>query len=86
MNTHEEVEINLLDIFYLLRSKLWLIIMFALLTASAAGLFSYYMRTPMYTSTTQLYIINRSSESTSLSDIQMLYGACQEQSCGKQGY
>lgn len=71
MNTHEEVEINLLDIFYLLRSKLWLIIMFALLTASAAGLFSYYMMTPMYTSTTQLYIISRSSESTSLSDIQM---------------
>ena len=60
--TNEEGEINLIELFYLIRSKLWLIVLFAVLSAAGVYLYSSYMITSIYTSKTQLYIINRSTE------------------------
>lgn len=72
-NSYDEIEIDLLDILYLLRSKLWLIILSGIITAAAAGIISAYMLTPMYQSKTQLYILAKPSSITdlSLADLQI---------------
>jgi len=70
-DTNEEIEIDLVDIFYLLRARLWIIILSAILLASVAGLISSFLITPIYTSTTKLYILTKSTSITSLADIQM---------------
>jgi capsular polysaccharide biosynthesis protein len=70
-NTNEEIEIDLVELFYLIRSKLWLIILSGILLASAAGLISSFLLTPIYTSKTQLYILSKSTSLTSLADIQI---------------
>jgi capsular polysaccharide biosynthesis protein len=70
-NTNEEIEIDLIDIFYLIKSRLWIIIISAILLASATGLVSSFLMTPMYTSTAKLYILTKSTSITSLADIQM---------------
>lgn len=72
-NANDEIEIDLIDIFYLLRARLWIILLSAVILASATGLFSSFMITPMYTSTAKLYILTKSPSITnlSLSDIQM---------------
>lgn len=70
-NTTAEVEIDLLEIFYLLRSKLLVIILTTVLFAAAAGCFSKFFMTPIYSSTSKLYILTQSTSLTSLADIQM---------------
>jgi len=70
-NTNEEIEIDLIDIFYLIKARLWIIIISAILLASATGLVSSFLMTPMYTSTAKLYILTKSTSITSLADIQM---------------
>ncbi|TAH67241.1 MAG: polysaccharide export protein [Anaerolineaceae bacterium] len=69
--TNEEVEIDLMDLLYTIKSKLWIIILSGLMMAFAAGLYSTYMITPIYTSKTQLYILSKSTSITSLADIQI---------------
>ena len=90
--THDEVEIDLMDLFYLIRSRLWIIILSGAIVALAAGLYSNYMITPIYSSKTQLYILSKSTSITSLADIQIgsqtypgLYGISKEQTCSKSG-
>ncbi len=70
-NANEEIEIDLLDLFYLLRSRLWIILLSGILLASAVGLISSFLITPKYTSTTKLYILTKSTSITSLADIQL---------------
>ena len=76
MNTNDrddEIEIDLRDIFNLLRKKLWIVILSGLLFAISAGVVSKFVLTPMYTSSTKLYIVNKSQSlsSLSLSDLQL---------------
>lgn len=70
-NTNEEMEIDLVDIFYLIRARLWLIILSGLLLATVVGLYSSFLITPIYSSTTKLYILTKSTSITSLADIQL---------------
>lgn len=70
-NTNEDVEIDLIDLFYLLRARLWIVILSAIIVAAAAGSISKFMLTPMYTSTSQMYILSKSTSITSLADIQL---------------
>ena len=70
-NKNEEVEIDLVDLFYLVRARLWIILLSALIFASASGLISSFMITPMYESTAKLYILTKSTSITSLADIQL---------------
>jgi capsular polysaccharide biosynthesis protein len=70
-NRNDEVEIDLIDLFYLIKSRLWVIILSCILVASAAGLISSFMLTPIYTSKAQLYILSKSTSITSLADIQL---------------
>ena len=69
--TNEEVEIDLVDLFYLLRSRLWMIILSGIIIASVTGMVSSYLITPIYTSTAKLYILSKSTSITSLADIQL---------------
>lgn len=70
----DEIEISLSELFFVLWHRLGVIIMTGLVTGIIAAFISSYLLTPTYTSTSQLYILNKSSTSgfsLSLSDLQM---------------
>lgn len=69
--TNEEIEIDLIEIFYLIKHQLWILILSGIVCASLAGLISSFLLTPMYTSRTQLYILSKTTSITSLTDIQL---------------
>lgn len=59
----EETEIDLLEIFYLLRAKLvWLILAFVI-GGAIAGSITHFLITPKYTATAKMYMISASSGS-----------------------
>lgn len=59
----EEIEIDLLDLFYFYRSKIvWIIVMF-LVGALLAGLVTQFAITPKYTATSTMYMVSSSSGS-----------------------
>lgn len=70
-NFNEEIEIDLRELFYLLKTRLWIILLAAVILASGAGLASSFLLTPMYQSTAKLYILTKSTSITSLADIQL---------------
>lgn len=67
----DEIEIDLGELFYCLKSKIWIILLSGIIMASAAGLISSFMITPIYTSTTKLYILSKSTTLSSLADLQI---------------
>lgn len=69
--TNEDIEIDLVDLFYLIRARLWVILLSGILCATATGLVTNFLITPKYTSTAQLYILSKSTSLTSLADIQL---------------
>lgn len=68
---NNEVEIDLLEIFYLLRSKLLLLCFVAVMSAAIGFSYTQFIVKPMYSSTSQLYILTQSTSLTSLADIQI---------------
>lgn len=70
-NARDEVEIDLLELFYVLRSKLLPIILAAFIGAGIAGVYTNFFVTPMYSSKAQLFILSKSTSLTSLADIQI---------------
>nr|MBP3599060.1 polysaccharide export protein [Eubacterium sp.] len=68
---NEEIEIDLLEIFYLLRSKIAIILVATVVAALAAGLISKFMIAPQYASTSKLYVLTKSTSVTSFADIQV---------------
>ena len=66
-----EMEINLLELGYALLKKWWLILIFALLGALIAGVYTEYFVTPMYKSEATLYILNKTTSIISMADIQI---------------
>lgn len=75
MNTtdKDEIEIDLGELIGLLISKIWIIVIAGILTAVIAGVGSKLLITPLYTSQTQLFIVNKAASLTSLSlsDLQL---------------
>lgn len=70
-NNNDEMEIDLLVVFGLLLSKIWVIIMSAAICGLTAYLVATFVISPKYQSTSQLYIINRQNEgTTTYTDIQ----------------
>lgn len=65
-----EIEIDLREIFFIVRRNILLIIAATVIGGLAAGLFSYYAITPKYTAATKLYILTNSDSVISLSDLQ----------------
>lgn len=70
-NTNEEVEIDLLELYYLIKSKILLIVVSGIILAAASGLVSSFLLTPIYTSKSKLYILSMSTSLTSLADLQI---------------
>lgn len=58
---NDEVEIDLIEIFYLLRSKLLMIVLIAIIFALGSGVYTKYFVTPMYSSTASMYVFSKGS-------------------------
>ena len=67
----DEVEIDLRDLFYLIKSRIWIILLSGVIFAAAAGMISSFLITPIYTSTTKLYILSKTTTLSSLADLQI---------------
>lgn len=68
---NDEIEIDLKELCFLLLHRLWIIILAGVICAGIAGVWTKTMVTPMYQSTSMLYILSQSTSITSLADIQM---------------
>ena len=65
------IEIDILELAGVVLSKIWIVIVSAIVLAAATYLFCVFLVTPKYESTTKIYVINRqNSESLTYSDLQ----------------
>lgn len=60
--SYEMNEFNLKEICLVLLHRLWLILLIGSISAAAAGYISRYLLTPVYSSTTSVYVINRDDD------------------------
>ncbi len=67
----EEMEIDLLELFHVMMQKLWLILLLLVLGAGLAFGATKLLITPMYTASSEIYILTKTTTVTSLADIQM---------------
>lgn len=68
---NEEMQIDLLELAYALKKKLWLIILGLIAGALGAGIYSKAVITPVYTSTAMVYVLSKETTLTSLADLQI---------------
>lgn len=69
---HDEIEIDLMEVFGLLLSKIWLILGMGATFAAAGFIISQFLITPVFESTTKIYILNKTENaSITYSDVQM---------------
>lgn len=69
---HDEIEIDLMEVFGLLLSKIWLILGMGVTFAAAGFIISQFLITPVFESTTKIYILNKTENaSITYSDVQM---------------
>lgn len=67
----EENEIDLLAFFHVLRRKILVLILAAVVGAGIFGVYSFFIATPMYQSTAKVYVLSQSTSITSYADIQL---------------
>jgi len=67
----EEIEIDLLRLFYAIREKIWVIIAVAFLFACGAFAFTHFLIAPTYTSTSAMLVLTKETTLSSLADLQM---------------
>lgn len=70
-NQEDEIEIDLKELFYVLKRKIWIILLTGLMGAISFGLFTSVVLKPIYTSSTMLYIVNKTTTLASLADLQL---------------
>ena len=68
---NDEIEIDLLELFGEFKRKLWMILVSILVFGTAAGLISFFVLTPQYSSTAMVYILSKETTLTSLADLQI---------------
>lgn len=66
-----ERDIDLVEIFCTLRSKLWLLIISTIISAFAVGTVAVHMEVPQYTATSIIYILSKTTSITSITDLQL---------------
>lgn len=69
--TDDEIEIDLWEILFALRAKIWLIILAVVVGSGLAIAYSKVVLTPQYTSTSMVYILSKETTLTSLADLQI---------------
>lgn len=67
---NDEIEIDLLEIFQLLKFRIGIIVMVGVIFAALVGLCTTFIITPKYQSTSKLYVVGGGSTITSLTDLQ----------------
>jgi capsular polysaccharide biosynthesis protein len=67
----DEMEIDLLELFYVLLGRWLVILLSTVLVGACAFVISYFLITPKYESTSELFVLSKSTSITSLADIQM---------------
>ena len=68
----EELEIDLLEVFHVLLSRWWLILLVGITTAMIGFSISFFVLSPTYESTTKIYILNKNNNQTvTTSDMQL---------------
>lgn len=67
----DEVEIDLLELLYALKKRMWIIMAAALIGGGITGAFSKFVLTPQFTSTAMVYILSKETTLTSLADLQI---------------
>lgn len=67
----DEIQIDLVELFYRLLEKLAWIVAASLAGAILAFCVTYFLITPQYTATTKLYVLNTSDSAINLSDLQI---------------
>ncbi|MEY8354672.1 Wzz/FepE/Etk N-terminal domain-containing protein [Lachnospiraceae bacterium 54-53] len=70
-NQDDEIEIDLKELYYVLKRKIWIILLTGILGSAAFGLFTAMVMKPVFTSSTMLYIVNKTTTLTSLTDLQL---------------
>ncbi len=68
---NEEVEIDIIELFRVLMHKIWILILAGILGAGLYGGYTMFFVSPTYTSTSQIYILSKSTSITSLADLQV---------------
>ena len=68
---NDEMEIDLLELFYVLMNKLWTIILCGVVGAVVAFSGTKLLITPQYTASSMIYILSETTSITSLADIQL---------------
>lgn len=71
VDSQEEDEIDLLEIFYALKRKILVILAVGLLAGCISGVFTQVAITPIYTSTSSILVLSKETTLTSLADIQL---------------
>lgn len=67
---NDEIEIDLMEILFIIRSKIIIILLTGAIFGIAAGLFTHYFVTPKYSSTSGIYVLTNES-SLSIADLQI---------------
>lgn len=70
-NNNDEIEIDLRELFGVLMHHIGMILGTGVLGGLVVGLISVYLLTPMYTSTSKIYIVTNSGSMLNLTDLQM---------------
>lgn len=68
---NDEIEIDLKELFYVLLGKIWVIILVTALGFGIAGGYTLAFVEPVYSSTSLLYVMSKSTSVTSLTDLQI---------------
>lgn len=72
MDTNDdEVEIDLREIFFALKKKILLILMVALIGGCISGVYTQFLMTPIYSSTSSMLVLSKETTLTSLADLQL---------------
>lgn len=63
MENQHEMELDLLDLFYYLKKRIWIITVSFVLCGVIGFVISAFLITPRYTASTRMYVLNRTNES-----------------------
>ncbi len=70
--TGEEIEIDLVELFYVLWEHIWHILLFLIIGIDLAFIVTYFFITPQYKATSKLYVITaKAEEEVSMTDLQI---------------
>ena len=67
----DEQEIDLLEVFHVLWSKVWLLLASTVLGAVVVGLVTFFFITPKYEASSIIYILSKTTSITSVADLQL---------------